>query len=185
MGVSEYNGAVYAPSKGLNVEALKAHQTATGSLLVSSPARRLPLAGYPVSGWPPVRGLQYPAFCTRPLNSILVTTFLPPLLPRTQGFPGAESEYSAEQAKIVMEQPCDILIPAALEKQITKHNAERIQARIIAEGANGPTTPWAEDILASKGSVVLPDMLLNAGGVTVSVAGARQPSSAAMCSCRC
>ena len=65
-------------------------------------------------------------------------------------------------------QPCDILIPAALEKQLTKHNADRIKAKLVAEGANGPTTPWAEEIMAAKGTVVLPDMLLNAGGVTVS-----------------
>ncbi len=62
----------------------------------------------------------------------------------------------------------DILIPAALEGQITKHNANSVRARIIVEGANGPTTPEADDILTNKGVVIVPDVLANAGGVTVS-----------------
>ena len=62
----------------------------------------------------------------------------------------------------------DILIPAALEKQLHKDNAPRIKARLVVEGANGPTTPFAEAIMQANGTVVLPDMLINAGGVTVS-----------------
>ncbi|TNF51620.1 MAG: Glu/Leu/Phe/Val dehydrogenase [Burkholderiales bacterium] len=64
--------------------------------------------------------------------------------------------------------PCDIMIPAALEQQITEANAGRIQARMVIEGANGPTTPQADDILHDRGVLVLPDVIANAGGVTVS-----------------
>lgn len=68
----------------------------------------------------------------------------------------------------VLEVPCDVLIPAALENQITLENADSIQAKVIAEAANGPTTPGADAILSGKGIHVLPDILANAGGVVVS-----------------
>jgi glutamate dehydrogenase (NAD(P)+) len=68
----------------------------------------------------------------------------------------------------ILELPCDILIPAALEGQIGAHNADRIKASIIAEAANGPTSPEADAIFYDKGVFVLPDIFANAGGVTVS-----------------
>jgi glutamate dehydrogenase (NAD(P)+) len=68
----------------------------------------------------------------------------------------------------LLELPCDILVLAALEDQVTGENAGRIEARMIAEGANGPTSIEADDILAERGIHVLPDILTNAGGVTVS-----------------
>ena len=80
------------------------------------------------------------------------------------GFPGALPITNAE----LLELDCDILIPAALESQITAENAGRIKARLIGEAANGPTTPEADDILYRAGKFVIPDILCNAGGVTVS-----------------
>jgi len=68
----------------------------------------------------------------------------------------------------ILEVDCDILIPAALENQITSRNAGRIKARVVAEAANGPTTPDADEILFKNGVFLIPDILCNAGGVTVS-----------------
>lgn len=83
------------------------------------------------------------------------------------GFPGSESLPKEERTK-GLEYECDILVPAALENQITTENAHRIKAKIIAEAANGPITSSAEEILTKRGIMILPDVYLNAGGVTVS-----------------
>jgi glutamate dehydrogenase (NAD(P)+) len=80
------------------------------------------------------------------------------------GLPGCDPLSNAELLLL----PCDILIPAALENQIRADNAARVQARSIVEAANGPTTPAADRILFQRGIPVLPDILVNAGGVTVS-----------------
>lgn len=91
---------------------------------------------------------KYKTFAFIPLEELGSTTFL-----------------TNEQ---VLEITCDVLIPAALDRQIHAENADKIQAKIILELANGPTTPEADAILESKGIVVIPDVLANAGGVTVS-----------------
>ena len=80
-------------------------------------------------------------------------------------FPGAKNFANSKE---VLELPCDILLPAALENQITIENAAKIKCKILAEGANGPTTNDAEEVLLKKGILILPDIYLNAGGVTVS-----------------
>ena len=80
------------------------------------------------------------------------------------GFPGAEKLADEDFWSV----PCEILIPAALESQITAENAPKIHAKLVIEGANGPTTPEADDILHDNGVLVLPDVIANAGGVTVS-----------------
>ncbi|NPV67755.1 MAG: Glu/Leu/Phe/Val dehydrogenase [Anaerolineae bacterium] len=81
-----------------------------------------------------------------------------------EGYPGGQPITNEQLLTI----DCDVLIPAALENQITGANAADIKARVIAEGANGPTTPEADDILRAKGVMIIPDILCNAGGVTVS-----------------
>jgi glutamate dehydrogenase (NAD(P)+) len=81
-----------------------------------------------------------------------------------QGFPGATDVTNEE----LLEVECDILVPAALENQITARNADNIKARLVAEAANGPTTPEADEIFWKKGIFMIPDILCNAGGVTVS-----------------
>jgi len=81
------------------------------------------------------------------------------------GFPGTKT---LDNPKDWIKVPCDILLPAALESQIRKDNAKGVKAKIIGEAANGPITADAEEILLKKGIVILPDMYLNAGGVTVS-----------------
>jgi glutamate dehydrogenase (NAD(P)+) len=81
-----------------------------------------------------------------------------------EDYPGADRISNAA----LLELECDILVPAATENQINSRNADRIKARVIAEGANGPTTANADKILEEKGVFVIPDILANAGGVTVS-----------------
>jgi glutamate dehydrogenase (NAD(P)+) len=81
-----------------------------------------------------------------------------------EGYPNAEHVSNAE----LLELPCDVLVLAALEDQLTAENAPRIDAKLIAEGANGPTSIEADAILAERGILILPDVLTNAGGVTVS-----------------
>ncbi|MCU0513310.1 MAG: Glu/Leu/Phe/Val dehydrogenase [Anaerolineae bacterium] len=80
------------------------------------------------------------------------------------GYPEADAVTNNELLAL----PCDVLVPAAMEGQLTQHNAAAVQARFIVEGANGPTTPEADDILNDKGVFVVPDILANSGGVIVS-----------------
>ena len=82
-----------------------------------------------------------------------------------RNFKGAKT---VKNPKAVLELECDILLPAALENQITLSNVKGIKCKILAEGANGPTTPGAEKILLKNGVFIIPDIYLNAGGVTVS-----------------
>jgi glutamate dehydrogenase (NAD(P)+) len=80
------------------------------------------------------------------------------------GYRGGERVTNAQ----ILEMPCDVLVPAALEKVLTVENAPRVQAQLIVEGANGPTTPEADRIFNQRGIIVIPDIIANAGGVTVS-----------------
>jgi glutamate dehydrogenase (NAD(P)+) len=83
---------------------------------------------------------------------------------------GSLTEYEGEHLtnEELLELPCDVLVLAALEDQVTGENAPRVKARMVAEGANGPTSLEADAIFAERGILVLPDILTNAGGVTVS-----------------
>jgi glutamate dehydrogenase (NAD(P)+) len=82
-----------------------------------------------------------------------------------KNFPGAQTLPGPDS---IWDVPCDILIPAALENQITLENCDRINCKVLAEAANGPTTPGAEESLHKRGILIIPDIFLNAGGVTVS-----------------
>jgi glutamate dehydrogenase (NAD(P)+) len=86
---------------------------------------------------------------------------------RTKGIKGFTEAEAADPAELLLTD-CEILVPAATENQITSQNADRVKCRILAEGANGPTTAKADEILADKKVFVIPDILCNAGGVTTS-----------------
>jgi glutamate dehydrogenase (NAD(P)+) len=81
-----------------------------------------------------------------------------------RGFPGGDELRNDE----LLEVPCDVLVPAAVDRQITVENAERVDCLVVVEAANGPTTPEADEILRDRGVTVVPDVLANAGGVIVS-----------------
>jgi glutamate dehydrogenase (NAD(P)+) len=83
---------------------------------------------------------------------------------RLEGFPGAEA--TSSQGPLFAE--CDVLVPAAIGNQITSRNAGQVKARLVVEGANGPTTPEGDEVLRKNGVFLVPDILANAGGVTVS-----------------
>ena len=123
-------------------------------------ARLMHQVGYKIIGVADVfggvlnaRGLDIPALLTHMTNTKTV-----------QGFAGGESIDCLE----ILEQDCDVLIPAATESVITSRNAHRIKAHILTEGANSPTSAPADDILFERGVFVIPDILANSGGVTVS-----------------
>lgn len=126
----------------------------------SSAARLLHEAGARIVAISDVNG----AICSE--NGLDIPALLQHLsLHRTVvGFPGAAPLGNAQ----LLEYPCDVLLPAALEGQITQENAPRVSAGMIIEGANGPTTPEADAILEARGIKVVPDILANAGGVVVS-----------------
>lgn len=85
-----------------------------------------------------------------------------------QGFPGADREFAGRDVARVVEMECDVLVPSASQLAINARNAHRVRAKMVCEAANGPTTPFADRALNSRGVPVVPDLLLNAGGVTVS-----------------
>jgi len=85
----------------------------------------------------------------------------------TRSFEGYEGVEFVDNQEL-LELECDVLVPAATENQISSHNADRLKCKVLAEGANGPTTAAADEILHNKGIFVIPDILANAGGVTVS-----------------
>ena len=99
------------------------------------------------------QGLDIPALLTLPAEDR-----------RGAGIPGHRDCHQQE----LLELEVDVLVPAAMENQLTARNAGRIQAKLIVEGANGPTTPDADSILERRGITVVPDILANSGGVTVS-----------------
>ncbi len=123
-------------------------------------AKLLHQAGFKVVGVSDVYGAIYnPKWLDIPRLIAYVSE-----MGKVQGFNGSQDLDN----KALLELPCDVLVPAALGGQITNLNADKLQCKIIVEGANGPTTPEADVVLHDKGVIVVPDILANAGGVTVS-----------------
>ena len=128
----------------------------------SSAARRADELGFKVVGVSDVSGGYYNPRGLKIREMVEHVEHHPKRL--LEGYRGADRVTNAE----LLELPCDVLIPAALEGQLTGENAPRIRAKLIVEGANGPTLPEADDILIDRNILVVPDILANAGGVTVS-----------------
>jgi glutamate dehydrogenase (NAD(P)+) len=128
----------------------------------SMAAMLMSLAGYKIVGLADVHGALYNE------KGIDVSDMLHWVHHQNKPLPEFPSGGTKMSAHEILFQPCDILLPAAVENQITSQNAERVQCRILCEGANGPTTALADEILEKKGVFVIPDILANAGGVTVS-----------------
>jgi glutamate dehydrogenase (NAD(P)+) len=116
--------------------------------------------GYTIIGLSDSRGALYNPTGIEPLDVLRHKAETGSL----SGYPRAQETSNQE----LLEMDCDILIPAAVENQLTKHNADRIHTKLVAEGANGPTTPEANEVLTERGIFVIPDILANAGGVIVS-----------------
>ncbi len=144
---------------GLNRESTRVIVQGFGNV-GSNAARLMAEAGYKVIGIAEVEGALYNK------NGIDVDALweFRQREGTIHGFPGAESYDAAE----LLVTDCEILIPAATENQITSRNADRVKCKILAEGANGPTTATADEILAEKRVFIIPDILCNAGGVTTS-----------------
>jgi len=160
--------------------------TATGVLFVTRQAARrlgMPLKGARVSiqGYGNAGSIAARLFHNEGCKIVAVSDTQGGIYNESGLDPAAVLRYKQEQGSVkgfphsqtigvqeTLEVPCDVLIPAATEGVITEANADRVQARIIAEAANGPTTPEADEILFKKGIIVVPDILANAGGVTVS-----------------
>jgi glutamate dehydrogenase (NAD(P)+) len=165
-------GRSTATSRGLMFTVLSAMR----HLKIKPAGQRIAVQGYGNAGYYAAKLLHEIGFkivaCSTSKGGILVEKGFDPdavnehykKTGSVEGFKGADAITNAE----LLELDCDILLPCALEGQITGRNAGSIKARIVGEGANGPTTPEADAILHDKGTFVIPDVLANAGGVTVS-----------------
>jgi glutamate dehydrogenase (NAD(P)+) len=119
-------------------------------------------AGYKIVGVADVHGALYNE------NGFDIPKLIEWVSVRGQALPDFPAGGAKMTASEILFQPAEVIIPAAVENQITSQNAHRLQARILCEGANGPTTALADEIVDRKGIFVIPDILANAGGVTVS-----------------
>ncbi|MEI7554801.1 Glu/Leu/Phe/Val dehydrogenase [Candidatus Chlorohelix sp.] len=167
-------GRVEATGRGVSVSAREAAKTINLSL----PATRVVVQGFGNVGSVSARLMHEMGCKVVAVSDVYAGLYnpkgidIPALLEYTRttpnntilGYPEADAISNLE----VLTLPCDILIPAALENQLTAQNANAVQAKLIVEGANGPTTPEADHIFRDRGILLVPDILANAGGVTVS-----------------